>query len=462
MNCPVCSSGVERLQVLSFLIGVALVGGNARPACGQLLRRAIVLEGARIETMDGPVIEHGSLVISGDTIRSVGEAVKVPLLSRRVDAKGGTLTPGLIDAWSILGRETPSANAPGGARRRAEDDFDHYDTTRLRGAVRQGVTAAYVSPRGPNGICGLGAVMRLTGAGGREGPCGSVLQGEAALCIDLNSADKPVTRLKTLQAVRKQLLEAREYRRSLDDYQEELAEYAQKLEQQNGEKAKARDKSDASATEKKDEDSEQQKDKKSADSKKSDKPRRPSRKPELEVLLRALDREIPVRIAADRSGDILNALDLAREFSLDLILEGAAEAHLVAKQIAAAQALVVLGQLDIPARRRNDPWRLTERDLGSWLDSADVHWIVGSGAQRAERARFVALNAQMAAAYNPDRTIRLVTVDAARALRVDRRIGRLRPGLLADCVLWSGDPRDPASQVLRVYVGGKLVYSSDE
>jgi imidazolonepropionase-like amidohydrolase len=167
---------------------------------------------------------------------------------------------------------------------------------------------------------------------------------------------------------------------------------------------------------------------------------------------------MPVRVLAYRSCDILNALELAEEFSFDLILEGTIEAHLVAEQIADANVPVVLGRMDHAGTRRNDVFRRAVLDQGAALSQVGASWIVGSG-PTAGRARFLAQNAQLAAAHNRIRDpLKLITADAADVLKVTGHIGRLHPGMLADFVVWSGDPLDPASKVLRVYVGGALVY----
>lgn len=193
-----------------------------------------------------------------------------------------------------------------------------------------------------------------------------------------------------------------------------------------------------------------------------EKPEKPAPDRDSDVLLRAIDHEIPVRVRAHRSEDILNALALAEEFNLEILLEGATEAYLVADVIAAAEVSVILGS----AVRRpdlDDPTSQYRRHAAinaAALDRAGVEWTIGSGAETPETARFVGLNAQSAVAATDARVDWLdrVTAVAARILRVDRRIGRLQRGWAADLVIWDGDPGDPASRVERVFVGGKLAY----
>jgi len=477
-RCPTVSSSRPRRYLALSITILACAALGAQAAQAQLLRRPLALENARILTMDGPVIENGTLLVKGENIVAVGAGVKAPILAAKVDAQGGTVSPGLIDALSALGAGD-SAGGGAGPTRRAEDAFDRYDTAALVDTLRNGVTAIYLPAGGSVGISGTGAVLRLAAGPVRNESYGRVLRSEAALCVDLGSAGTAVARLKTLAAVRKQFLDALEYRRSLEDYEEKLAEYKKSLKEGSSKKeppkkepAKKEEKPTSAAADADSADLAEKEEKKEeakpAEAKKEEetkpkKPARPPRNPTLSLLLRAVDRELPVRVLAHRSEDILNALELAKEFHLDLILEGATEAHLVAGQIAEAEVPVVLGSMALGGVRRDDPFRRATRQSGAVLGAAGVRWIVGSGGQTVAGARFVAFNAQLAAAHNrADDPIKGVTADAADTLRVGGQIGRIRPGLLADFVLWSADPSDPAAKVRRVYVGGELVYQAPD
>ncbi len=217
-----------------------LLGGE--PASAQLLSRPVALQGARLLTMDGAELKEGTIVISGDKIRTVGSDVQLPLLTKTIDVHGTTITPGLIDVYSSLGRAATKATGVASPTRRAEDAFDRYDTADILEALREGITAVYVSPHGPAGMCGTGAVIRLAHDARSSSAYGRVLAHESTLAIDLSSSSSAVARLKTLETVRKSFRDALEYRRSQEGYQEDLAEYQKKLEQKAAKKpAKKKD-----------------------------------------------------------------------------------------------------------------------------------------------------------------------------------------------------------------------------
>ncbi len=193
-----------------------------------------------------------------------------------------------------------------------------------------------------------------------------------------------------------------------------------------------------------------------------EKPAKPKPDRASDVLLRAIDHELPIRVEAHRSADMLNALELAAEFKLDLVIEGATDAYLVAERLADADASVVLGRVSRTELFENNAYRRHTMRNAAALTEAGVSWSIGSGADGSASARFVGLNAQLATAYGATTKdwLYLVTAHAADALGLGGKAGRLRRGMSADLVIWSGDPGDPGSRVERVLVGGDVVYDA--
>ncbi len=460
--------------LVPFVVAAVAWRTAASQEVPKLLQQALVIQNARVLTMAdssfagespaGAELERATIIARGGRIETIARDPELPFLKRVFDAEGKTVTPGFIDVHSALGMSTRTASA--NVMLRSVDGFDRYATRALNGALRQGVTAVYVSIPGAPGVHGRGAIVRLQPGDGPE--IGEPLVADAALEIDLGSRLSPLARIKTLSDTRKRFESARDYREALDLYEEELKEYEEKLAErarakekekndkkkdgkpQNGKKRLAAgEKKSAPAQKKKDDDAPK-------------KPRRPRYRPEYDVLLSALDGEIPVRVEVNRSDEILNAIELADELGLDLVLVGASEAHLVATEIP-EEVPVVLETMPNTAAARTDEWARGSRETASVLSRAGRRVLVGSGARSAGDSRFVAFHAQLAAPGEDPRVIlRRLTADAADLLRVAGEIGRVRPGLRADLVIWSGDPLDPASRVEKVFVGGKLAYDSSE
>ena len=68
------------------------------------------------------------------------------------------------------------------------------------------------------------------------------------------------------------------------------------------------------------------------------------------------------------------------------------------------------------------------------------------------------VGAALRAGLDRDAALRALTSDAATLAGIDAHVGLLAAGRDADLVLWSGDPVDPTSRVLAVWIDGKIVH----
>jgi len=80
--------------LLSVMAAAALAADAPRP---------IAIRGARIVTVSGPVIEKGTIVLSGGKIVAVGENAAIPGVAEVIDGTGKTVYPGLINGLTTLG-----------------------------------------------------------------------------------------------------------------------------------------------------------------------------------------------------------------------------------------------------------------------------------------------------------------------------------------------------------------------
>ncbi len=173
----------------------------------------------------------------------------------------------------------------------------------------------------------------------------------------------------------------------------------------------------------------------------------------LEVLVQALNREIPLRAHAYRADDILTALRLAKEFGLDLILEHAYEAPKVLDQVVAAGAGIVYGpsfrtcgsseQLDFGFEHVK-----TLIDAGLRVAVMTDHPIVP--------VQYLPLQAGLCVRHGlePEQALRCITATAADLLGVADRVGRLRAGLDADLVRLDGPPLSVETRTTGVWIDG--------
>jgi len=382
------------------------------------------IRNGKVVTVSGPAIENGVVLMSGGTITAVGANLAVPDGAAVIDAGGGWILPGLVDARTSIGLteergggppdELSDANTP---QLLVLDGFNPFDK-RVRRLVMAGITTAMITPGRANVIGGQPAVVRLAAATPDEvallSPAGVKLSlGEGPKAAFGEKSKLPGTRMAAAFVVRKALLDA--------------AEYARKRKAHEA----APDKGPAPATDL-----------------------------ALEPLARLLDGRLTAYIETYRADDIVTALRLVDEFKLKAVLIGCTEGGRVAAEIARRKIPVIAGPIGIGPRRFE-----TERvNLGDAAQLASAGAVVaiasedemGIGApEELPLAAALAVKGGLPA----DAALRAITLTAAQVLGVGDRVGSLEAGKDADVVIFTGDPLRYTSRVRTVISAGKVVYS---
>jgi imidazolonepropionase-like amidohydrolase len=184
---------------------------------------------------------------------------------------------------------------------------------------------------------------------------------------------------------------------------------------------------------------------------------RPARDLKLEVLAQVLAGELPALVTAQRATEILTALRLAREYGFRLVLDGAAEAYLVLDEIREAGVPVILHPTMV---RPGGELENASFETAARLREAGIPMALQSGYEGyVPKTRVVLFEAAVAAAngLSFDEALATITIDAARILGVDDRVGSLEAGKDADVVLFDGDPFEYTSHVCGVLINGAVV-----
>lgn len=176
------------------------------------------------------------------------------------------------------------------------------------------------------------------------------------------------------------------------------------------------------------------------------------------VLERALSGELPVAVQAWATQDIRTAVYLKEEFQIPrMIIDAAAEAWKEPELLVRSQADVVLPPF-VFSGRPNVEDSFYAYDTAKVLHDAGVR-IALSGHGAADPAQ--RLNKQpgyaMRGGLSFEAALAAVTIDPARMVGVDDRVGSIEVGKDADLVLWSGTPFEPSSRVIGVLLNGELV-----
>ena len=191
---------------------------------------------------------------------------------------------------------------------------------------------------------------------------------------------------------------------------------------------------------------------------------RPPRDLSLEALVPVVKGEMPAMIHCEREDDIRTALRIADEFQLRIIITGAAEAFKVAAEIKKRNIPVVMEKIFRGGGNIED----RDFDAGnlSILAKAGITvsftlgdylaWYIPlalMGADPLEEAAFAFKNGM-----SEEAALRAVTLDAARIIGCENRIGSLEPGKDADFLILGGHPFFTHSVPEAVFIDGKLVY----
>ena len=396
--------------------GTAIVGGRVVPVEGEPIEGGtVLLRDGKIAAVEGP----GSAVPSGVAV---------------VDAAGKWVLPGFIDAHAHAGvaeeaegwagQDTNERTDPNSAHVRALDAINPADLG-FRDAITGGVLAVHVNPGSANPIGGQTVAIKCWGRTVDE----MVLREPAGLKSALGENPKrvygernetPSTRLGTAAVIRGAFVAAQ-------NYQAKLA-------------------ASASAS--------------AASSSSSSERAVVERDLKLEALSLVLRREIPWRQHCHRADDIATAMRMAREFGYELVIDHGTEAYLLADQIAAASIPVIIGPLftsrsKVELRNRSlaNPARLAAAGVRIAITTdhpvVPIHFLIHQATLAVKEG------------LDPVTALRAVTINPARIIGVDSRIGSLSVGKDADVVIWSGDPLDVMSRAERAFIDGREIYRYD-
>lgn len=446
--------------LLGNLLVAALLFAGDEPHTGS---KPLALVGGQLLTQTDAGPFQGTIVIRDGKIAAVGRDVRIPDDAETIDITGCVVTPGLIDARSSLWL-TPAAVRDSASDGSLDvlDGVDPHEED-WKEVIRQGVTTVYVQPAERGILGGRGAVLRVGSASSLED---LIVKADAAAQAALGTAaaaprptpvatlprrlggDPPIpepaqpnatpsttsnafTRFGQYEQL-KRLWEA--VKRYDDEWNKrEEAEKARKEETAKDGKAPAA-KEMAS---------------------------RAKRDPTKEFLRKVLKREIPLRMEAHREDDIQNALRLADEFHLRIVLDGVSSPRSVTESLVSRRIPLVLGPFvemeEIPVYRKDRP-----ADWPKPLLAGEARWALGTFSSQPRGSRLLRVQAAAAVAkgLEPERVLRAMTRDAAAILGVDDRLGTIAAGKQADLAMFAGDPLDPSVSVRLVLSGGRIVYQA--
>lgn len=340
-----------------------------------------------------------------------------------VDAAGGHVYPGLVDAHCHLGMfgdslgfESDDGNEstdPCTPHLRAIDAVNALDRC-FSDARAGGVTCVLTGPGSANPIAGQFAALKTNGRWVDQ----MIVTAPVAMKFALGENPKnvyndrketPVTRMATAAIIRENLSKALEY-----------------MDKQN----------------KADEDPETD---------------MPDFDAKMEALVPVLKGTLPVHCHAHRADDVATAVRLAKEFGLHLVVVHGTEAYLISDLLAQEGIPVITGPCltdrskpELGGQNQENPVILAK--AGVKVAICTDHPVIP--------IQYLPICAAMAvrAGMDEEDALAAITINPAVIAGIDSRVGSLTPGKDADIVLSTGHPLDWKSKVEQVYIGGVRVH----
>jgi imidazolonepropionase-like amidohydrolase len=394
------------------------LGGVQQPAATGAVT---AITNARIYPISSGPIDKGTIVIRGNRIEAVGANVAVPAGAQVIDAKGGEVYPGFIDARTSIGLNEPGPrgfedtsemldiNASVKAQVAYQSDSDAIPVARVNG-----VTTAAVFPTGGL-IGGQVAVMNLDGWTWEE----ATLQPVAGVTFQFpplirggggfggNNPDA---------------------NRKYEDLKKDRDARVQRVEELIA-RARAYAKIPAA-----------------------------NRDTDwnLAAMVPIAERRQPLFVAANSDSDIREAVAFADRANVRIVITGGLEAPLVAPLLKEKNIPVILGSVLTMPMREDAHHAATYKAAGE-LAEAGITFAFGVGG--ASNNRLLPYEAAISVAWGLDRNraLRAITLDAATILGVADRVGSLEPGKIANLFVATGDPMEMKTQFTHIFINGRSV-----
>lgn len=377
-----------------------------------------------VHTMDGITIPNGYVAVSGSKIAQVGPMEEAPdhWEGETLDAQGGHIMPGFIDAHCHLGMfgdglgfegdDGNEATDPCTPNLRAIDAINPQDRC-FEEARSAGVTTVITGPGSANPISGQLAAIKTAGRWVDE----MVVKAPIAMKLALGENPKtvyndrhegPMTRMATAAIIRENLAKAVEYAEKLDRAEE-------------------------------DEDEE-----------------KPDYDAKLEALLPVVRGELPVHIHAHRADDIATGIRIAKEFGLKCVIVHGTEGHLIPDLLAQEDIPVITGPI-LGDRSKPELVNMTS-ETPAVLTLHGINAAICTDHPEVP-IQYLPLCATLAvkAGMIPESALAAITIRPAQIAGIADRVGSLTPGKDADIVVMSGHPVNALSRVRAVFIEGKLV-----
>ncbi len=361
---------------------------------------------------------EGDVLVEDGKIKCIGEKLSEDA-DAIVDVSGKFVFPGFVDAHSHIGLYEEGVGSlyasdgnemtdPLTPHVRAIDAFNPADPA-IKRALKGGVTTVMILPGSANPVGGQGAIVKLNPSNVDNmivrNPAGLKMAfGENPKMVYSQQKKTPSTRLGVAAVVRDFFFKVQDYMAEKEEAKKEGKAFTK-------------------------------------------------RNSKYEIGELVLRKEIPARIHAHRADDILTAIRIAEEFDFDFVIEHCTEGYKIIDVLKEKNVRVVSGPL-LTFRTKYELKDMTMEALKILSENGILTSLMCDHPVIPLEYSSVQAAAAMRYGVKEDELLEMLTVNPAKILGMEDRVGTLEKGKDADVVIWSGHPFDMHSTVEAVYVNG--------
>ena len=382
-----------------------------------------------IKTIAGEDIEKGYVLAQNGKIIAVGKDLKeienrITTDTKKIDANGGWVLPGLIDAHCHVGMWEDAGGFEGDdgnestdpimPQLRAIDAIYHADRAFIE-AYESGVTTVVTGPGSANVIGGQFVALKTYGRCVdemiiKEPVAMKIAFGENPKTVYNEKHQAPMTRMATAAILRENLFKAKEYMQEWEEYLQDTEE--------------------------------------------NDKPEYDMK---LDALSKVLKKEIHFKAHAHRADDIITAMRIAKEFDVNISIEHCTDGIAIKDILKERQMQVVVGPLlsdrskiELKNQSLATPGILSKH--GIKLAIMTDHPCVPI--QHLSLCAAIAVREGM----EEKEALKAITINAAEIVGIADRVGSIEVGKDCDLVIFDGNPLNIQSKVANTIINGVSVF----
>ena len=387
----------------------------------------VAITNATIMTASRGTIERGTILIRDGKIAAVGTNVQVPLGATIIDGTGKYVTPGIIDAHSHSANEAINEGTQSSTAEVRMADVLRQDGISLYRQLAGGTTTLNILHGSANTIGGQNAVVKLKFglavdslrfAGAPPG-----IKFALGENVRQSGRDEPTryprSRMGVEDFLRDMFTKAREYRTEWKAYDASKAAF---------DKAK-----------------------------KGTSPMPPRKDLELDALVEVLEGKRLVHCHSYRADEILMMLRIAKEFGFTVatfqhVLEGYKVADELAAAGSGASTFADMWGYKLEA------WDAIPHNAALMAERGVLVTINSDSDERARRLYQEAAKAMRFGGASEETALRMITLNAAKQLGIDGKVGSIDVGKDADLAIFTGHPFAPASRVDKTLIEGRVFF----